>query len=212
MKKEPQLAALIAVATLTLAGCASSPDSASSLATDAEQTQTITQIDAVRKAITEAEGQIKQATEEELSWFASNDMDAANKALAEAKKYYAEFEMDPTQANKSTGFFSSQTNISATEDAIVQFNTHLTSARDIKATALDILTDAFDYRTQLTLIDAQEYFPSTVEELNKTLKKLVDQVADGKTDSALAAQPALVAQQRTLEVKTVTAIYLTDAK
>ena len=212
MKKELKIAALTAVITLTLAGCASNPDSASNLAADAQQSETITQINEFKQNLDAANIKVANGIVEELDWFATEEVTNANEALSEAKKYYAKFEFDPSEANSSSGFFSSMTNIAAAEEGISKFNEHMTKATNIKATALSALAEAFDYRTQLKKIDAQKYFPSTVKELEDELKKLVDQVSNDKVEAAISAQPALVTKQRALEIKTVTTIYLTDAK
>lgn len=212
MKKELKFAALTAVITLTLAGCASNPDSASSLATDAEQSETITQINEFKKTQDDAEQQASQGVKDELSWFATKEVEEANKALAEAKEYYAEFEFDPSEANSSTGLFTSTTNLEAAKESIGQFNSYMDKARSLKAASLSTLSEAFDYRTQLIKIDAKAYFPSTVKELDEELKKLVDQIAQDNANDAIKGQPALVAKQRALEIKTVTKIYLSNAQ
>ncbi|MGO2232749.1 hypothetical protein B6N13_20700 [Marinomonas sp. UCMA 3892] len=212
MIKELKFAALTAVIALTITGCASNPDSASSLAADAKQSETITQINNLKQAIDAANQKTTYGIEEELDWFATKEIKDANDALTEAKDYYAKFEFNPSEANSSTGFFSSTTNITAAEDGISKFNEHMTKAINIKAAALSALAEAFEYRTQLKKIDAQKYFPSTVKELEGDLKKLVDQVSNDKVEAAINSQPALIAKQRALEIKTVTAIYLTDAQ
>jgi hypothetical protein len=212
MIKELKFAALTAVIALTITGCASNPDSASSLAADAKQSETITQINNLKQAIDAANQKTTYGIEEELDWFATKEIKDANDALTEAKDYYAKFEFNPSEANSSTGFFSSTTNITAAEEGISKFNEHMTKAINIKAAALSALAEAFEYRTQLKKIDAQKYFPSTVKELEGDLKKLVDQVSNDKVEAAINSQPALIAKQRALEIKTVTAIYLTDAQ
>lgn len=212
MKKELKTAALATVMALTLFGCASNPDSASNLAADAKQSENIIKINNLKEAIDTADKQVAQGIEEELHWFATKDVEEANKTLAEAKEYYAEFEFDPSKANSSSGFFSSMSNIEAANEGINTFNEHMAKATTLKSAALSALSEAFDYRTQLKYIDAQQFFPSTVQELESDLKKLVDQVANDKTAAAIAAQPSLVAKQRALEIKTVTTIYLSDAK
>tara|TARA_R110001606_G_C15336791_1_gene646113 strand:- start:179 stop:1456 length:1278 start_codon:yes stop_codon:yes gene_type:complete len=212
MKKELKFAALTAVITLTLAGCASNPDSASNLAADAEQSETITQINEFKKTQDDAEQQVSQGVKDELSWFATKEVEEANKALAEAKEYYAEFEFDPSEANSSTGLFTSTTNLEAAKESISQFNSYMDKARSLKAASLSTLSEAFDYRTQLIKIDANTYFPSTIKELDEELKKLVDQIAQDNANDAIKGQPELVAKQRALEVKTVTKIYLSDAQ
>ncbi|RNF49230.1 hypothetical protein EBI00_12755 [Marinomonas hwangdonensis] len=212
MKKELKTAALATLMALTLFGCASNPDSASNLAADAKQSENIIKINDLKQAIDAADKQVTQSIKEELHWFATKDIEEANKALVEAKEYYAEFEFDPSKANSSSGFFSSINNIDAANESINTFNEYMTKATTLKSSVLSALSETFDYRTQLNYIDAQQYFPSTVQELESDLKKLVDQVANDKTAAAIAAQPSLVAKQRALEIKTVTAIYLSDAK
>lgn len=212
MKKELKLALMLTTITLTLAGCASNPDSASNLSEDAKQSETISQISEFKASLDQAEQQVSKGVEEELDWFAAKHIEEANKALAEAKEYYAKFEFDPSEANSSTGLFTSTTNIGAAKESLNQFNSRMDKARSLKATSLSTLSEAFDYHAQLKKIDAEKYFPSTVKELNTELKKLVDQIADEKTGDAIAAQPALVANQRALEVKTVSKIYLADAQ
>lgn len=212
MKKELKIAVLTAVITLTLSGCASNPDSASNLAADAKQSETITQINEFKKAQDNAEQQVSQGDKDELSWFATKEIEEANKALAEAKEYYAKFEFDPSEANNSTGLFTSTTNLEAANESLNKFNSYMNKARSLKTSALSTLSEAFDYRTQLNKIGAQAYFPSTIKELETELKTLVDQIAEDEIDDAIAAQPALVAKQRALEAKTVTKIYLSDAQ
>jgi hypothetical protein len=212
MQKELRIAATIAIITLTLAGCASNPDSASNLVADAKQSETITQINELKQTIDAADNLVAQGIEGELNWFATEEVDEADKALAEAKEYYAKFEFDPLEANSSAGFFSSMTNMAASKEGVSKFNEHMQKAATIKAAALSALSEAFDYRTQLKNIDAKKYFPATVKELEADLKKLVDQVSNGKIEEAITAQPALVSKQRALEIKTVTTIYLTDVK
>lgn len=212
MKKELKIAAITAVIALTLSGCASNPDSASNLAADAKQSETITQINEFKKSQDDADRQVSQGVQNELSWFATDEIEEANKALAEAKEYYATFEFDPSEANSSTGLFTSTTNLEAANESLNQFNNYMNKARSLKAASLSTLSEAFDYRTQLNKIDAEAYFPSTVKELETELKKLVDQIAEDKTNDAIAAQPALIAKQRALEIKTVTKIYLSDAQ
>lgn len=212
MKKELKLALMLTTITLTLAGCASNPDSASNLSEDAKQSETISQISEFKASLDQAEQQVSKGVEEELDWFAAKHIEEANKALAEAKEYYAKFEFDPSEANSSTGLFTSTTNIGAAKESLNQFNSRMDKARSLKATSLSTLSEAFDYHAQLKKIDAEKYFPSTVKELNTELKKLVDQIADEKTGDAIAAQPALVANQRALEVKTISKIYLADAQ
>lgn len=212
MKKELNIVVIMAVMMLTLVGCASNPDSVSNLAADAKQSETMTQINELKQSIDAADDLAAQGIESELDWFATKEVEDANKALAEAEEYYAKFEFNPLEANSSAGFFSSSTNMTASEEAIRQFNEYMTKAANVKTAALAILFEAFDYRTQLKSIDAKKYFPSTVKELEEDLKKLVGQVSNDNVEAAIAAQPALVAKQRALEIKTVTTVYLSDVK
>lgn len=212
MKQQLKIAAITAVISLTLAGCASNPDSAANLAADAKYSQTIIQINELKQAIDNADKSLAKGTENELPWFATQDIEEAKKALAEAKENYSKFEFDPSKASTSTSFFGSTTYLEAANTAIKTFSEHMTNAVNLKTKAQSTLPEAFDYRAQLKTLNAKQYFPGAAQELEDNLKKLVDQIANNKAQSAVSAQPALVAKMRALEVKTVTAIYLTDAK
>ncbi|MCW8327603.1 hypothetical protein MD588_02140 [Photobacterium sp. SDRW27] len=210
MKRDFKIAA-IAVA-ITLSGCASDSDSTASLPLETNQSQAAVQIDSFVQSLENAEKTLAATKSTELDWFASIQMRDAKKALAEAKEYYAEFELDPSQANSSSGFFSSKTNLQAAEESIAAFNTHVTKAETIRAEALTILEDAFSYRDQLETINAAKYYPKTAKQLEQKLKRLVDNIASDNADKAVSAQPELVRKQRALEVRTVTRIYLSDAQ
>jgi hypothetical protein len=212
MKQQLKIAALTAVISLTLAGCASNPDSAANLAADAKYSQTIVQINELKQAIDSADKSLAKGAEDELPWFATQDIEEAKKALAETKEYYSKFEFDPSKASTSTSFFGSTTYLEAANTAIKTFNQHMNNAVNLKIKAQSTLPEAFDYRAQLKTLNAKQYFPGASQELEDNLKKLVDQIANNKAQAAVSAQPALVAKMRALEVKTVTAIYLTDAK
>lgn len=214
MKRELKVAAIAAAVTLTLSGCASnsSSDSEASLPLETNQSETAIQIDQMKQSIDAAEKVLASTKETELDWFATKSVSEAKQALAEAKEYYGEFELDPSEANSSSGFFSSKTNIQAAEEGIAKFNAHISKAKSIRAEVLTILEEAFSYRTQLKEIDAAKYYPTTARQLESQLKRLVDDVANENTDDAINGQPKLVTKQRALEVKTVTKIYLSDAQ
>ncbi|SBS35646.1 hypothetical protein MSP8886_03436 [Marinomonas spartinae] len=212
MRHELKIAALVTTLTLILAGCASSPDSTASLATDAAKSKTASDINAVKNDLDQANSALESTKSDELDWFATEPMKEARKALAEAKEYYGEFALDPSKANSSSGFFSSKTNLEAAQSAITQFNVYLTKAQSIRSSAMTTLESAFDYQAQLTKIGADKYYPNTVKQLDNELKKLVDDIADDKVNAAISAQPDLLVKQRALEVKTITKIYLADAK
>lgn len=212
MRKEFKAATTIVTIALALSGCATNPDSAASLAADASQSELVIQINKVKQSLDEADKTLIEAKEMELDWFAADEFEEATTALKEAKEYYAEYEFDPSEASDSTGFFSSQTKLEATKVSITNFYTHIDSAKAIRTNAMTTLSEAFDYRAQLKKIDAAKYFPGTSKELESELKKLVDYIADDKAERTISAQPALVAKQRALEVKTVTTIYLSDAQ
>ncbi|UTV28465.1 hypothetical protein [Photobacterium atrarenae] len=214
MKRELKVAAIAAAVTLTLSGCASnsSSDSVASLPLETNQSETAIQIDQMKQSIEAAEKILASTQETELDWFATKSVNEAKQALAEAKEYYSEFELDHSEANSSSGFFSSKTNIQAAEEGIAKFNAHISKAKSIRAEVLTILEEAFSYRTQLQEIDAAKYYPTTARQLESELKRLVDDVANENTDDAINGQPKLVTKQRALEVKTVTKIYLSDAQ
>ena len=82
--------------------------------------------------------------------------------MKEAKEYYAVFETDPSKAHSSTGFFSSRTNIQASEEALNQFNLNIAKAEMIREKALSTLDEAFSYRAQLQSLDVEKYYPKSM--------------------------------------------------
>lgn len=211
MNYKLKMMAMIAAVTLTLAGCASSPTS-SPEAQQAEQKQLAADISAVKASIDKADQTMTTAKENELDWFATTDFNKAQEGLKSAKEYYAKFADKPQDANDTIGFFNSKTNIQAAREGIDNFTANLTKAETIRSQALTALEDAFANRAQLKKIKADTLYPDTYKQLDSDLKQLVDQVADGKTDAAITAQPVLLSKQRALEIKAVIKIYLSDAQ
>lgn len=210
MKKGLTLTAI--AVTVLLSGCASDSDATKALPLESNQSEISSQISLIADSINQAKVKISNAKADDLQWFATKHFQDADKALSDAKEYYAVFETDPSKAHNSTGFFSSRTNIQATEDALNQFNLNIAKAEMIREKALSILDEAFSYRAQLDYLDVNKYYPKSNARLETQLKTLVNFIADDRTERATSGQPDLVSRQRALEVKTVTRIYLSDAQ
>ena len=208
--KGSMIAVSIAIA---LTGCATTGNNATnSLADEAARSELMIQINSVKQSIDAAERAFEEGKELELNWYASEDFEEAKKALEKAKSYYAEYEATPDEAMDKTGFFSSTTNIEATEENLGIFTAKIASAKATRTLVQTTLTEAFDNREYLKTIDANQHFPDLVKALDKELKDLIDDIADDKTERAIAGQAELVAKQRALEVKTITKVYLTKAQ
>ncbi|MBM6550915.1 hypothetical protein [Marinomonas ostreistagni] len=213
MRKDVKGSVFALTLALALSGCASTGGgSAGSLMDDAARSELIIQINSVKQAIDAAQQRLAKAQEQELDWYATDDFNDAQDALEDAQSYYREYQSNPAEANDKTGFFSSTTNLEATEQNLERFSSKMDSADATRTLANSTLADAFSNRDYLKKIDAQQHFPSLSNALDKELKKLVDLVADDRPDQALADQAALLAKQHTLEVKTITKVYLTDAQ
>ncbi len=208
--KGSMIAVSIAIA---LTGCATTGNNATnSLADEAARSELMIQINSVKQSIDAADTAFEEGKELELNWYASEDFEEAKQALEKAKSYYAEYEANPDEAMDKTGFFSSTTNIEATEESLSIFTAKIASAKAIRTLVQTTLTEAFDNREYLKTIDADQHFPDLVKALDKELKDLIDDIADDKTERAIAGQAELVAKQRALEVKTITKVYLTKAQ
>ncbi|PSW08168.1 hypothetical protein C9J01_24615 [Photobacterium rosenbergii] len=210
MKKGLTLTAI--AVTVLLSGCASDSDATKTLPLESNQSEASTQIHSIANQISQAEEKHNNAKSDELQWFATKHFQQADKALKEAKEYYAVFETDPSKAHSSTGFFSSRTNLQASEEALNQFNLSIAKAEMIREKALSTLDEAFSYRAQLQSLNVNKYYPKSNERLESQLKTLVNYIADDRAERATSGQPDLVSKQRALEVKTVTRIYLSEAK
>ena len=208
--KGSMIAVSIAIA---LTGCATTGNNATnSLADEAARSELMIQINSVKQSIDAADTAFEEGKELELNWYASEDFEEAKQALEKAKSYYAEYEANPDEAMDKTGFFSSTTNIEATEENLSIFTAKIASAKATRTLVQTTLTEAFDNREYLKTIDADQHFPDLVKALDKELKDLIDDIADDKTERAIAGQAELVAKQRALEVKTITTVYLTKAQ
>lgn len=208
--KGSMIAVSIAIA---LTGCATTGNNTTnSLADEAARSELMIQINSVKQSIDAAEKAFEEGKELELNWYASEDFEEAKQALEKAKSYYAEYEANPDEAMDKTGFFSSTTNIEATEENLSIFTAKIASAKATRTLVQTTLTEAFDNREYLKTIDADQHFPDLVKALDKELKDLIDDIADDKTQRAIAGQAELVAKQRALEVKTITKVYLTKAQ
>ena len=208
--KGSMIAVSIAIA---LTSCATTGNNATnSLADEAARSELMIQINSVKQSIDAADTAFEEGKELELNWYASEDFEEAKQALEKAKSYYAEYEANPDEAMDKTGFFSSTTNIEATEENLSIFTAKIASAKATRTLVQTTLTEAFDNREYLKTIDADQHFPNLVKALDKELKDLIDDIADDKTERAIAGQAELVAKQRALEVKTITKVYLTKAQ
>ena len=208
--KGSMIAVSIAIA---LTGCATTGNNATnSLADEAARSELMIQINSVKQSIDAADTAFEEGKELELNWYASEDFEEAKQALEKAKSYYAEYEANPDEAMDKTGFFSSTTNIEATEENLSIFTAKIASAKATRTLVQTTMTEAFDNREYLKTIDADQHFPDLVKALDKELKDLIDDIADDKTERAIAGQAELVAKQRALEVKTITKVYLTKAQ
>lgn len=208
--KGSMIAVSIAIA---LTGCATTGNNATnSLADEAARSELMIQINSVKQSIDAADKAFEEGKELELNWYASEDFEEAKQALEKAKSYYAEYEANPDEAMDKTGFFSSTTNIEATEENLSIFTAKIASAKATRTLVQTTLTEAFDNREYLKTIDADQHFPDLVKALDNELKDLIDDIADDKTERAIAGQAELVAKQRALEVKTITKVYLTKAQ
>ncbi|MGF1687665.1 hypothetical protein L4C36_13345 [Photobacterium japonica] len=210
MKMDLKLTAL--AAALLLSGCASDSNSTATVTPTTNQTDTTQEAASLQQHITQAESRMEHAQAQDLMWLASDLMQDAEKALSDAKEYYAVIEQDPTQANSSSGFFSSTTNWQAAKDSLAAFNDAVDQAQTLQQQAHTILAEAFSYRVQLQHLNAAEYFPDTSRALDSEFKTLIEWIAEDDAERATQAQPALVTQLRAFEVKTVTHIYLDAAK
>ena len=210
MKMDLNLTAL--AAALLLSGCASDSNSTATVTPTTNQTDTTQEAASLQQHIAQAEMRMEQAHAQDLMWLASELMQDAEKALSDAKEYYTVIEQDPTQANSSSGFFSSTTNWQAAKDSLAAFNDAVDQAQALQQQAHTILAEAFSYRVQLQHLNAVEYFPDTSRALDSEFKTLIEWIAEDDAERATQAQPALVTQLRAFEVKTVTHIYLDAAK
>ena len=205
--------ALISVAvTLALTGCASSGSSVNTLENDAARSELMIQINSVKQSLDAADQTFTQSQALELNWYATDDFNDAKEALDTAKSYYAEYESNPSEAHDKTGFFSSTTNLEATEANLKRFSDKIERAKATRIQARATLSEAFSNRDYLQKIDAKQHFPRIAQALEQELKDLIDLIADQRIERATQSQPALLAKQHTLEVKTITKVYLTEAQ
>ena len=167
------------------------------------------------QAFDQIEARMRQAQEadsnkEDLAWYASADYAKASKALDEAKEYYRKFSNNPAKMSES-GLFDSTTNAEYVDQALERFEAAFQAAQDTKGIVLTVMATAFENKIVLEGLEAQPNYASETKVLNRQFKRVVDQIAAGKSGSIAKPLADLEAAQHRLEVKLVTKQFLTSA-
>ncbi|SHH95280.1 coiled-coil domain-containing protein [Ferrimonas marina] len=150
--------------------------------------------------------------DDELAWFATAQVRAAKSAWAQAQEQYTLVQDAPDRLVERLGVFNSTTRQAALEQALLEASGHLSNAVQVRDQVKQVLAEALANREVLVELDAESRFPTQSGKTQTLLKTLVDAVAQGREDDAIAGLPGLLREQRSLEVRTVTAINMVPLK
>lgn len=200
MQKPIKTLACLALAT-SLIGCASTSSD--------ESQQTVTtnvQLELFDELKARLDTAVKQHSDEELQWFATQAYASMTEALKEARDAYSEFEHDPKNINES-GLFSSQTYGQEMIASLNVFEMAYKSAENTKQRVLTVMAVAFENREYLHKVNAAAIYPNDFRRVEKQLKQVVDHVANNaEIDNEKLV--SLEKSQHQLEAKSVTKHYL----
>ncbi|GAA5194169.1 hypothetical protein [Ferrimonas gelatinilytica] len=186
---------------LLVGGCASHPDSEPQPSQDQQQARVME----IASGIEQLE---VVASDDDLAWFATAAMRRGRDALAEARAQHALFAAQPDRMYERLGVFSTRSRAEAAEDALTDARQAFAQAQRVRSLAEEALAEAFANRQVLRQLEAPRWYPDAYELLELRLKSLVDLVAAERLTRVTEGEPALLAQQHQLEVKTVRRIYL----
>ncbi len=189
------------LSVLLLGGCASHPESEPQASLDQQQARVV----AIASGIGELE---PVAADDDLAWFATAAMRRGRDALAEAQAQYALFAQQPERMYERLGVFSTRSRAQAAEDALTDAQQAFAQAQKVRTLAEVHLAEAFANRQVLRDLEAPRWYPEAYQQLEQRLKALVDLVAAERLTRVTEGEPALLAQQHQLEVKTVRQLYL----
>ncbi|GAA4882212.1 hypothetical protein [Ferrimonas pelagia] len=196
--------ALAVVLALGVTGCASTdidPQQASEL--QAQRLSAVAAIESRRDALK------PMLEDEELRWYATAHLAAADEAWAEAEEQYQVVVGAPDRLTERLGMFNSTTRQQALDAALLQASQALNTATQIRLDAQQVLATALENREILVEMGADERYANQFGETETMLKSLVDAIASDRKDDAVKGLPGLLREQRRVEVRTVTAIHLT---
>ena len=205
-RNKVSLAVTLALVTV-ISGCASTPKTdLSEGEVQSQQLSAIANIEDQRETIS------PQLEDEDLQWFATEQFAIAQAAWDRADQQYRIVARSPSRINERMSMFNATTRVETINEALAESLEALNKANMIRSEARITLAEAFDNRTVLDALEAEELFGQDYREAETMLKSLVDAIAQGRNEDALNGLPGLLRTQHQVEVKTVRAVRLTEYK
>ena len=189
-----------------LSGCSS--HSAMMVKQVEQQSSDQQRIQQVMEALQITEARLAQAQAENAELYAPHDMDEAKAALGEARRYSDRIQADPKNVNESISLFFGETMGEKTLALISTANDALGRAEANKKQAETIFADANENFLWLKKFEAPVHFRYEYQDLERTQRRLVEYLADGRADKARDGLPRLLKEQRALETAAAQRYYL----
>ena len=193
---------------LLLSGCATNSyklmkESEQRISEQALFTQVSQQMEAMEKRIATAQAG-------DVATFSPDDMSSALRSLAQARRYYDQFKLDPEKINKSASLFFGDSLGEETMSLLAKASESLNRAEANKRRSDSLLAGSIENFTWLKKFQAQTYYPYAYRDLEQTHKGLIRTVARGRFESAQKALPQLLREQKALEIMSAQRFYLKD--
>lgn len=200
----PVLALLLQITLLP--GC--STHSAVMVKQVQEQTSDQQRVQQVMDALKITESRIAKAGSNNVELFAPSQMQEAKRALAEARRYYEQFQANPNKVNESISLFFSDSMGGKALALIAEADAALTQAEAIKSQADTVFSESNENFVWLKKFQAPVHFRYAYQDLEDTQKQLIEYVASGRLEAAQQNLPQLLQEQRALETAAAQRFYL----
>ncbi len=145
-----------------------------------------------------------------VAMFSPEDMSSALRSLAQARRYYDQFKLEPGKINKSASLFFGDSLGEETLTLLAKASESLNRAEANKRRSDSLLAGSVENFTWLKKFQAQTYYPYAYRDLEQAHKGLIRKVARGRFESAQQALPQLLREQKALEIMSAQRFYLKD--
>ena len=156
------------------------------------------------------EKRIATAQAGDTATFAPREMRYALSSLADARKYFDEFKIEPEKINKSVSLFFGDSMGEETLTLLAKASKALDRAEESKRKSDSLLAGSNENFEWLKKFQAETYYPYAYRDLERSHEGLIRKVSNGSFASAEKILPQLLREQKALEIMSAQQFYLKD--
>lgn len=156
------------------------------------------------------EKRVATAQAEDVGVFAPADMRYALSSLADARKYFDQFKVEPEKINKPVSLFFGDSMGEETLSLLAKATKALDRAEENKRKSDSLLAGSDENFKWLKKFNAQISYPYAYRDLERAHEGLIGKVSNGRFASAEKMLPQLLREQNALEIMSAQRFYLKD--